>query len=271
MTGEERFGPLVDGAATFLVGLRRERRQVDGMPAELRPPDLETGYAVQARLVDELLASGGGRLIGYKIACTNVQVQALYGVDAPIYGRLLSASSYASPARLSAARFTRRIIEPEFAFVMRADAPPARAPYDRARIAALVATALPAIEIVDHRFAASDRFDGATLAADNAIHGAWVHGEPCADWRGLDLAAIQVRLYAEGKVVRTGSGALVLGHPLDALAWLANALAARGAGLAAGDRITTGTCTEVYPAAPGERVVADFGPIGRAEVRFEGE
>jgi 2-keto-4-pentenoate hydratase len=107
------------------------------------------------------------------------------------------------------------------------------------------------------------------LIADNACNAAWVHGALRNDWRHLDLAAQPVRVMVNGQLVREGSGKAVLGHPLNALEWLANSLAARGVGLRAGQFVTTGVTTEVYMAEPGDRIIADFGDVGSAQVEFE--
>ncbi|MBI3706984.1 MAG: hypothetical protein HY246_04810, partial [Proteobacteria bacterium] len=47
-----------------------------------------------------------------------------------------------------------------------------------------------------------------------------------------------------------------------ALAWLANLMRRRG-GLAAGEIVTTGTCTGLQRGAPGDQVAALFGRDGR--------
>src|SRR3712207_8140136 len=49
-------------------------------------------------------------------------------------------------------------------------------------------------------------------------------------WPGTDLDAIPVSAAVDGAVVATGTGSAVLGHPLNALLWLAEALWARGRG-----------------------------------------
>ena len=59
-----------------------------------------------------------------------------------------------------------------------------------------------------------------------------------------------------------------MGHPLNALAWLANHLNARGEALERGDLVTTGTCSPIRFAEPGDVVIADFGAFGRAEVEL---
>ena len=88
------------------------------------------------------------------------------------------------------------------------------------------------------------------------------------DWRHLDLAAQGVRVYVNGQLTREGSGAAVLGHPLNALQWLVNKLSSRGVGVTAGQYMTTGVTSEVYMAEPGDRIQADFGEAGGVELTF---
>jgi 2-keto-4-pentenoate hydratase len=68
--------------------------------------------------------------------------------------------------------------------------------------------------------------------------------------------------------LREGRGANVLGHPLNALEWLVHSLSARGLGLKAGQYVTTGVTTEVYMAERGDRITADFGPVGSVDLNF---
>jgi 2-keto-4-pentenoate hydratase len=121
---------------------------------------------------------------------------------------------------------------------------------------------------VNHHFVDWTQVGAPTVAADNAIHGAWIHGEPCAAWRKLDLASHQATLTVNGAVVRRGQGAAVLGHPLNVVAWLANELQAQGKQLKAGDYITTGVISDVYLAQPGDELQADFGLLGKVILHF---
>ena len=66
----------------------------------------------------------------------------------------------------------------------------------------------------------------------------------------------------------SGSGAAVLGHPMNSLVWLANTLCEQGKALKTGDLVSTGVCTDIYHAEPGDHIVADFGTLGSAEVSF---
>jgi 2-keto-4-pentenoate hydratase len=258
----------VDAAAEFLFEHRRSGEVVDDLPPALRPADLAEAYRVQDALVGRLLRGEGDQAIGYKVACTNAIAQDALKIDRPLFGRLLASSTHPSPAKLPAAGFTTRVIEAEFGVRMAADVPAGSGPHTRDSIAASVGDVVASIEVVDHRFA--DWSVGAlSVAADNAIHGCWVHAEPTgADWRALDLAGHQVRVSVDGTETTTGTGAAVLGHPLTVVAWLADELERFGRQLRAGDLITTGVCTDVFQAGAPSTVVADFGVLGVVELTW---
>ena len=256
-------------ASDLLALARTKMQRLPELPAEIRPVTLDAAYDVQAELIPQLLAHFGGSAIGYKIACTNEIAQRQLHVDHPFYGRMLSATTHASPARIPAGDYFMRVMEAEFAFQMSADLPPSGAVRTREQVADAVAGVMPGIEVVDSRFDSWTTVGTSSLIADNACHGAWIRGALVKDWRGLDLAAQKVRLVINGEVKGEGSGAAVLGHPLNALTWLANALNARGLALRAGDCITTGVTTDIYLAGSGDRVVADFGSVGMVELAID--
>jgi 2-keto-4-pentenoate hydratase len=219
-------------------------------------------------LIANLLAHYGGNVSGYKIACTNAIAQRQLSVSGPFYGNLTSAFCFESPARVDASQFFMRVVEAEFGFRIGRDLPPKASAYSREEISDSIEGVMPSIEVVDSRFDDWLTIGALSLIADNACNAAWVHGPLVENWRGLDLARHPVRVFVNASLVREGNGAAVLGHPLNALEWLVNALAARGIGLERGQYITTGVTTEVYMAERGDRALADFGEIGQAEVEF---
>jgi 2-keto-4-pentenoate hydratase len=259
---------VVGDAAAQLLDMRTSRRVVPDLPQSLRPKTLPDAYAIQARLVADLAAQAGGRCIGFKVACTNEIAQAALQIDRPVFGRLMSQSTSPTGTTLPADRFTHRVIEAEFAFRIGADVEPADGRHTQATIAEHIDALIPGIEIVDYRFE-SWAVGALRIAADNAIHGWWLRGEPVTDWQGHDLAASAVSVTRNGALVTTGSGAAVLGHPLNAMAWLADELPRFGLRLCRGDVVTTGVATDVFEADAGDSCVADFGTLGRVTVAFD--
>jgi 2-keto-4-pentenoate hydratase len=81
----------------------------------------------------------------------------------------------------------------------------------------------------------------------------------------LDLGALEVVTSVNGRGSRERPN---VGSPLEALGWLANALARMGRGLEPGELVTTGCCMDVLELGAGDTAVADFGPLGRVRVEF---
>jgi 2-keto-4-pentenoate hydratase len=259
---------LVRQAAAELLDMRARRRVVPDLPSELRPESLSDAYAIQQRVVDGLVAQSGGRCIGFKVACTNKIAQIALQIDRPVFGRLMSHTTSPSGTTLPADQFTHRVVEAEFAFRIGDDVEAVGGGHSPATIAEYIDALIPAIEIVDYRFE-SWTVGALRVAADNAIHGWWIRGEPVTDWRDHDLAASAVSVSRQHELVTTGSGAAVLGHPLNVMAWLADELPRFGLRLRRGDVVTTGVATDVFEADAGDSCVADFGPFGTVTVAFE--
>ena len=258
----------ISNAAEFLVNNRRLDQVADTLPPDLQPANWEEAYATQQVLVDHQLSDHGGKLVGYKIAATNPVAQEMLGVEGPLFGRLLSAFVHAAPAEFAANDFQTRVLEPEYAFLMKDDVPAGQQDFTAESIASYVAGVLPSIEIVNHHFTNLKQAGGMVLVCDNAVHGAWLHGKNQESWTDLDMTNTEIRLLANGQIDSTGNGTNVLEHPLNALAWLANELPKFGLQLSAGDYVTTGLTTKVYAATPGDQVTADFGPLGSVELKF---
>jgi 2-keto-4-pentenoate hydratase len=61
-----------------------------------------------------------------------------------------------------------------------------------------------------------------------------------------------------------------MGDPLAPLLWLAEERRRLGGGLAAGETVSTGSCTGMLPVRAGQRVRAVFGGAATVEIAFEG-
>ena len=88
------------------------------------------------------------------------------------------------------------------------------------------------------------------------------------DPRELDLSLVGMTLELNGEIVSTGAGAAALGHPANAVAWLANTLGALGITLKAGDIILSGSQSPLVPVRAGDSLHASVGGLGSTSVRF---
>ena len=139
-------------AADSLLDMRRTGRIEPDLPEGLRPIDLPEAYGIQALVVDGVLPTGA-EPIGYKCACTSEIAQQALRIDRPVYGRLLSHTTSPTGVELTAARFTHRVIEAEFGFRMAQDVPGRAGGHTAESITPYVEAVIPAIEIVDYRYA----------------------------------------------------------------------------------------------------------------------
>src|SRR5205085_1394022 len=134
-----------------------------------------------------------------------------------------------------------------FAFRIGRDIPPRQRPYSAAEVLAATASLHPVIEVPDSRFVDFTAAGEAQLIADNACAHDFILGEPSpSGWRTIDLSQHPVRGQVSGvarSYSRDGSGAAVLGNPLDALVWIVNELSSLGITLRSDQVVTTGACT----------------------------
>ena len=96
-----------------------------------------------------------------------------------------------------------------------------------------------------------------------------VLGEPITEWRRLDLAAVHGSMSISGVEVGTGHGRdIINGHPLEALAWLANAEAVRGRDLPADWIVMLGSIVQTKWVGKNDVVAVEIGELGQASARF---
>ena len=69
-------------------------------------------------------------------------------------------------------------------------------------------------------------------------------------------------------IVATGAGAAALGHPANAVAWLANTLGRLGIALEAGEVVLSGSLGIMVPVQAGDNLRVTIGGIGGCSVRF---
>jgi 2-keto-4-pentenoate hydratase len=209
----------------------------------------------------------GGEACGYKIGATSVEVQRLLNCQEPIHGPILREDVLASGAtfRIPAGLLG---IECEFGFLMGRDFPISAEMSDIAALRSAIAECFVALEIVGRRVVADVPLYEMSSIADFALDVAVVRGGPIPDWKRQDLAVMPVRAVLDNATVASGTGAMVLGHPLNALIWLARALRKRGDQLRSGEIILTGTCTGITKVAPGQVFVGCFTDLPRVQVHL---
>lgn len=242
-------------AARVLFEAHERRERFNALPSGIAPRTAEEAYAIQDAFV-ALRAKSRGPVAGYKIALSTEAMRKFVGVNEPQAGMMHESTLRQSPARLRAADYVNLVIEFEIGVRMAADLPAADRPYFRERVAKAVGAVMPAIEVADDRGA--DYKDlpkhPLHLIADNTWNEGAVFGAPLEDWSTLDLGAVRATALINGQPVGEGVGAAAMGHPFDAVAWVADNLASRGRGLLRGDVVITGSLITTKAVKAGDKV-----------------
>ena len=251
----------VQTAADEIARARLSGGRLAPLHAALRPADEEAGYAVQAA-VHERLAPAVGRRIGYKIGCTTAVMQQYLGIPSPCSAGVFERGVHASGVTLPFDDYRRVGVECEIAVRLGRDLTGSDFSDDVLRDA--VAAYMAAIEIVDDRYEDWRSTDTPTLIADDFFAAGGVLGAPVVD--PGDVAGLVGVTTINGTEVGRGVGRDVMGHPLNALGWIAAALAARGTPLRAGEIVLLGSLVETKWLARGDHVAIDVTGLGRVEM-----
>lgn len=231
----------------------------------LAPTDADGAYTIQS-INTKFWQGQGRRIVGRKVGLTAKAVQAQLGVDQPDFGVLFADMEINDGGLLYASKVLQPKAEAEVAFILGADLTDVDS--TSATAAAAVAEVVAAIEIVDSRIA-DWKITFADTVADNGSSGFYVLGSARHPLNGLDLWTCGMVLEVNGQVVSLGAGAACLGHPLNALAWLARTLAARGEPLRAGDVVLSGALGPMVALQRGDVVKATIGGVGTAAFTYE--
>jgi 2-keto-4-pentenoate hydratase len=253
-------------AATAIASARRSCTALQSLAADA-PQDEAEGYRIQDA-VHELLAADFGAMAGYKIGCTSAVMQHYLNIPHPCGGGVFAKGVHASGASLRASDFVRVGVECEIAVRLARDLDSSHAPFSADAVAQAIDAYLPAIEIVDDRYADWQSLGAPTLVADDFFAAGCVLGQPVARSHAPDLLEVVGRALVGDVEVSRGTGADVLGHPHHALAWLANHLAATAKGLRAGEIVLTGSLVKTLWLTSGDKVMMDLSDLGSVAVSF---
>src|SRR5471030_2174960 len=254
-------------AAETIAAARRSRTALAPLSVDAAPRTEADGYRIQNAL-HGLLEADFGAMVGYKIGCTSPVMQQYLDIPHPCGGSVFAHGVHDSGASLRAADYVRVGVECEIAVRLARDLAPSAAPFTADTVAQAIEAYLPAIEIVDDRYADWQTLGAPTLVADDFFAAACVLGKPVARSAAPDLLGVIGRALINGVEAGQGTGADVLGHPHHALAWLANHLAATGQGLRAGQIVLTGSLVKTVWLKAGDKVVMELQGLGTVSATF---
>ena len=207
------------------------------------------------------LALQMGKVIGYKAGLTNPAVQKRFNTDKPVWGKLYDGMVLTDGATVDAAFGARPLIEADMLVRVRSEAiNQARTPME---VLEAIDQVIPFIELPDILVQAPPKLNGAGVAAINVGARLGVAGAPLAvpAFRGERYALLEslknmsvVVTDGQGQTLAVGKGADILDQPLNAVVWLAQALAQEGLTMKPGDLISLGSFSPMLPPKAGASV-----------------
>ena len=207
----------------------------------------------------------GERIVGRKIGVTSQAVMTMLGVDQPDFGALFDTMQHRDGGTIAAATLIQPRIEAEIAFRLKRDL---QGPGVMASdVLAATDRVMACFEVVDSRIR-DWKIRIQDTVADNASCGVFVLEETGVDPRDVDLLACPMRMEKNGVVVARGNGTATMGSPLEAVAWLANALGRLGTTLRAGEIVLSGALGAMVPVVAGDRLNMNIGGIGACSISF---
>jgi len=225
---------------------------------------IEDAYYIQQRMLSRRLENGE-KVIGKKIGVTSKPVMNLLGVHQPDFGYLLDGMVYNEGESIEMSTLIQPKAEGEIAFLLKKDL---RGPgVTAADVLAATEGVMACFEIVDSRIT-DWKIKIQDTVADNASCGVFVLGDQLVDISNIDLGLCGMVLEKNGEIVVTGAGAATMGHPVNAMVWLANTLGKLGITLKAGDIVLSGAMGAMVPVVKGDNLRMTIGGLGGCSVRF---
>jgi 2-oxo-3-hexenedioate decarboxylase/2-keto-4-pentenoate hydratase len=255
--------------ANWLAQVDKARAVVGRWPAQFETDDERLAYKVQDAFLKKQVVKQGP-LAGYKIALTSPQILQQTGLKGPCYGPIRRKRVFEHKASVRADRWTRLGVELEVIFVMGGDVPkPKSKPYDKDSIAEYVGEVRAGFELIEDRGADYSRLAVNPLIMDAGWNGGSLLAKPNKNWRDLPIDKLDGSISFDGVEVRTGHSGDVLGHPHNALAWLANKLGEHGKTLKKGMIVSSGSMVACQFVPPGSTATGKIEGLGEVTLKYE--
>jgi 2-oxo-3-hexenedioate decarboxylase len=241
---------------------QRDAVEMEKLTERYNSLTIADAYEIQ-RMGAERAVADGDRLVGWKMGLTSRAKQVSVGVNEPIYGRLF-ASKELEDGHLSLEGMIHPRVEPELAFVLRTSL--AGSSVTARDVWLATDCIIPAVEIIDSRYR-NFSFTLIDVIADNASFAGFRLADQAYSPYHCAWDKVGVTVRQNGKVVQTGAGAAVLGHPVRAVVQLVRMLDRVGLSINPGMVVLTGGITEAVHLHAGDEVVVEFDQLG--EVRLD--
>ena len=252
-------------AAQALFEAERTRQWIEPITTTYPGADIADAYAI-GQMVTEAKVAAGRRVCGHKVGYTSAAMRDAFGATEPDYGTIFDNWIVEDGSTISMKSVNRPWVEIELAFVLKAEL--GGPTVDATDVIKATDYVLPSIEICDSRFTTDG--DGGVIdsIADAASCGLVIVGGNRVKLADFDPCDLTGALYINGELAESGTGAAVMGNPINAVAWLARKLSEFGVTMEAGHIVLSGSFIAARAVEANDSVVADFGSLGKINLEF---
>ncbi|MGZ6014090.1 MAG: 2-keto-4-pentenoate hydratase [Caulobacteraceae bacterium] len=244
--------------ARRFVTARRAAAAIGEFPGPI-PPDMAAGYAIQ----EAAIALWPDQVAGWKVGRIPVELQASLKADR-VMGPVFAANVWRAgdqPTPVFAIPGGFAAVEAEYIYRMGEDAAPGKTDWTPAEALALVEEELVGVELAGSPLASINILGPRVVAADFGNNAGLILGKTIPDWKTRTDDWPPCESWVDGKLVGRGAPSSLPGGPAASLAFLMNAVAARGRPLKRGQLVTTGAASGIHDIEAGQTARIAFGDL----------
>lgn len=251
--------------ADYLLEAEKTKRPIEPLSATNRHLTVDEAYAIQLEQIRRKVDQGA-TVVGKKIGLTSAVMQEMFQVNEPDYGHLLNTMIAVDGETISLNSLIQPKLEFEIAFVLKSDLKGTN--ITEKDVIQATDYIVPALEVIDSRIADWKITFEDTVADNGSSAMAIIGGQP-TKLENVDLEHLGMVVSQNGEFLDCATGGAVMGNPIRAVAWLANALGKYDIGLHAGEIILSGALSAAVPIQPGDTFTAEFAHIGSVSASFQ--
>lgn len=240
----------LDTIAKLLFDARVSQRPVTQLSKQGIELQRSEAYLVQEAGI-ALRERAGEKRIGIKMGLTSEGKRKQMNLDSPLYGELTDKMLIPSHKKISLTSLIHPKIEPEIAFLMAEDL---EGNVSREQVLEKTAGVCACLEILDSRYEQFKYFSMEDVIADNSSSAHFVLGPWINDFRNINLAALQMKMTANGLLAFAALSNEISGDPVVSVVELCRLLAQQGRKLKAGTIVLAGAATAAVALEPGMKI-----------------
>lgn len=236
--------------AAYLAAQYINKQSVSN-PVDLSIADAQCGRDKFVGFLSQQLT----KIVGYKVGLTNPAVQKKFNHDQPVLGVLFKEMLLPDGSEVSVSFGVRPLFEADLLVrVKDIGINKAKTPE---QVMQHIDAIIPFIELPDLLVEEPTKLNGATLTYINVGARLGIIGKPVPikHINVSQLAEMSIRVVeGDNNEIDRGKGSDIMGHPLNAVVWIAQELARSGNQLKPGDLLSIGSFSKLRPPKAGQNI-----------------